>query len=43
MTIQDRIKPGGDEFLEEILIRCPKYSNNKKIKILIKVINRVNN
>lgn len=40
MTTQDRIRIEDDEFLEEILIRCPKCSNNKKLKIPIKVIHQ---
>ncbi|MFX0137499.1 MAG: hypothetical protein ACFFDN_27925 [Candidatus Hodarchaeota archaeon] len=40
MTTQERIRIRNDEFLEEILIRCPKCSNNKKLKIPVKVINQ---
>lgn len=40
MTTQNRMRKGNDEFLEEILIRCPKCSTNKKLNIPIKVINQ---
>jgi len=40
MSAQDKIKQGSEEFLKEILIRCPKCLTNKKLKIPIKVINQ---